>query len=89
MSNYVIYMTFFYYINTKSNNSEFKKAMRRFKIEYHLKQINLFDRKYMFIKIINQEEYFQKLLSLEILSFRVHGSIDIFIYNPNLDDTTS
>ena len=89
MSNYVIYMTFFYYINTKTNNSEFKKVMRRFKIEYHLKQINLFDRKYMFIKIINQEEYFQKLLSLEILSFRVHGSIDIFIYNPNLDDTTS
>ena len=85
MSNYVIYMAFFYYINTKPNNSEFKKVMRRFKIEYHLKQINLFDRKYTFIKIINQEEYFQKLLTLEILSFRVHGSIDIFIYNPDLN----
>jgi hypothetical protein len=59
--------------------------MRRFKIEYQLKQINLFDRKYTFIKIINQEEYFHKLLTLEILSFRVHGSIDIFIYNPDLN----
>ena len=80
-------MVFFYYINTKPNNSEFKKAMRRFKIEYQLKQINLFDRKYTFIKIINQsqEEYLHKLLTLEILSFRVHSSIDIFIYNPDLN----
>jgi len=41
--------------------------------------------KYIYIKIINQsqEEYFHKLLTLEVLSFRVHGSIDIFIYTPS------
>ena len=44
----------------------------------------MFDVKYTFIKIVDltQEEYFSKLLQLEILSFHVHITLDIF--NPNL-----
>ena len=38
---------FHYYIDTKDNNTEFKKTMRRFKINYSHKKINLFDRKYV------------------------------------------
>ena len=84
-------MAFFYYINTKNNNLEFKKTMRRFKIEYSKKTVNLFDVNYIFIKIVNltQEQYFQKLLILDILSFRVYLSLDIFVYNPTLNNQSS
>ena len=84
-------MAFFYYINTKNNNIEFKKTMRRFKIEYSKKTVNLFDVNYIFIKIVNltQEQYFHKLLTLDILSFRVHLSLDIFVYNPTLNNQSS
>jgi len=84
-------MAFFYYLNTKTNNLEFKKVMRRFKLEYNQKKINMFDMKYTFIKIVDltQEEYFSKLLRLEILSFPVHRTLDIFIFNPNFNNTPS
>jgi len=56
--NYSIYMAFFYYLDTKTNNLEFKKVMRRFKLEYNQKKINMFDTKYSFFKIVDltQEE---------------------------------
>jgi len=65
--------------------------MRKFKLEYNQKKINMFDMKYTFIKIVNltQEEYSHKLLQLEILSFHVHGTLDIFIFNPNFKNTSS
>jgi hypothetical protein len=82
--------SFHYYIDTKDNNTEFKKTMRRFKINYSHKKINLFDRKYMFILIESDKaEYFQKLIAIgDIFSFNIHGAVDIFIYKPpNLEDT--
>jgi len=80
-------MAFYYYLNTETNNLEFKKVMRRFKLLYIQKKINMFDMKYTFIKIIDltQEEYFSKLLQLEILSFHVHITLDIF--NPDFNNT--
>jgi len=81
-------MAFYYYLNTKPNNLEFKKTMRRFKLEYMQKKINMFDVKYTFIKIVDltQEEYFSKLLQLELLSFHVHITLDIF--SPNKTTTS-
>jgi hypothetical protein len=79
---------FHYYLDTKENNIEFKKIMSRFKIGYSHKKINLFDKKYMFVLIDgDRAEYFQKLISLEEFSFRIHGMFDIFVYDPNLDNT--
>ena len=77
-------MAFYYYLNTESNNLEFKKIMRKFKLKYIQKKINMFDMKYTFIKIfdLTQEEYFSKLLQSELLSFHVHITLDIF--SPNL-----
>jgi len=78
---------FHYYLDTKDNNIEFKKIMRRFKIDYSHKKIKLFDKKYVFKLIdIDKGEYFQKLISLDIFSFNIHGALDIFVYNPNLED---
>ena len=80
---------FHYYLDTKENNTEFKKIMRRFEIGYLHKKINLFDKKYMFVLIdANRAEFFQRLISLEEFSFRVHGMFDIFVYDPNILDNT-
>jgi len=48
-------MTFFYYINTKNNNNEFRKTMKHLKVEYEQKNISLFDIKYTLINIIEKK----------------------------------
>lgn len=78
---------FFYYLTTKTNDSEFKKTMRKFKLDYQLKKVDLFNKKYTFIKMINQDQqtYFFNLLTFgltnNLFSFIVYSASDIMIYD--------
>ena len=82
---------FFFFQNTENNNKEFSKTMKHFKVEYQQKKINLFDRSYTFIKIIEtKDKFFWRLfasgLRHEIFSFQISAVHDTITY-PNLVDT--
>jgi len=91
MSNYIVYMkSFFYFLNTKNNNKEFRNIMKHFKVEYQQKKINLFGGSCTFIKIIEpKDEFFWRLVGLkcQLFSFQIFVVHDTLIH-PDLVDTT-
>jgi len=82
--------SFFYFLNTKNNNKEFRNIMKHFKVEYQQQKINLFGRSCTFIKIIEpKDEFFWRMVELKfkLFSFQILVLHDIIIY-PDLVDTT-
>jgi len=76
-------MTFLYYINTKENNKEFRKAMKHFNLKYEQKTATFYKIKYNLINIIeNKNDFFDKLttsdMRRELFSFQIFTENDVY-----------
>ena len=73
-------MIYYYYLNEMKNDLEFTKLMNALEIKYTKQIINLFDKKYIFVSVIDEKkDFFQKIIIAGIFKFYIGAINDILV----------